>query len=126
MAKYRLFYSPRCPSCTRLIAGLQKLPAVRAQTELVDVDGLTPDQFARLQGRLTAVPTLVTDDGQVHAGTAAFRFIDQFQGEAELDAYSLVGHKGIGFSVVESADGLYNGHVQFADRYSDFNGDGGD
>ena len=84
--QYRLYYSPRCPNCTRFAGAVVRLPELSKQLEAVNVDVVHG-----AADHVTAVPTIMTADGTTHVGSKAFEWLSQFQAEAELECFQLQG-----------------------------------
>lgn len=106
---HMLFHSPQCPNCVRFIDALARTSVAR-DVSLVDVSTLTPDQAARL----SAVPALVTSDGQTLYGTKAFEWLSQFQGDVELEGFA-GGAGGLAYSDVDSM-----GYASYTQSFSAF------
>ena len=104
-----LVHSPQCPNCLRFIDALRRT-SVAAQTSLVDVASLSPEQLASI----TAVPALLTADGQTLYGTKAFEWLAQFQGDVELEGFA-GGAGGLAFSDVDSM-----GYASYTQGFSAF------
>jgi hypothetical protein len=60
---------------------MARIPSLRSNVEVVDVDRIAPEQKAGLQ----YVPTLVDNSGKQFIGTKCFEWLQQFQTEIELD-----------------------------------------
>ena len=91
MAPHRLYYAAQCPNCMRFIGALDRTPA-RGQVVKIDVNTLPADQ----RRHVTAVPMLVLNTGVTLVGTRAFEWLRTFEGEVELESFSL--GKGLAFS----------------------------
>jgi hypothetical protein len=116
-AVYRLYHSPRCPNCARFVAAASRLPQLWAQMQVVDVDAV-PGAAAHV----SAVPTVMTADGATHVGSRAFEWLSQFQAEAELECFQLVG--GCRGSLAWSAlDDPAGGLGMFSEQFSGFSAD---
>lgn len=106
---HRLFYAAQCPNCMRFIGALDRTPAARSVAR-VDVNTLTPDQRAQV----TAVPMLVLNTGTVVVGTKAFEWLKQYEGQMEVESYSL--GRGLAFS--DYHDDQFT--MSWSTPYSDF------
>lgn len=73
--------SAECTNCARFVDALRRTKSA-GPVNLVDV--ATLDQHQR--AGLTAVPTLIVD-GRRLVGTEAFKWLDQFAEDADLDAF---------------------------------------
>ena len=106
---HRLYYAPQCPNCARFIDSLDRLPA-RDTVVKVNVFTLHPSERQHLQ----SVPTLVLRDGAALVGTKAFEWLRQFDGDSELESFSL--GKGLPWSHVD--DDMAT--MSFSTPYGDF------
>lgn len=104
-----LVYSQQCPNCIRFIDALQRT-SVADRVVMVDVAQLTQEQLATI----TAVPTLVTPEGQTVHGTRAFEWLKQYEGDVELEAFC-GGGGGLAFSDVNGI-----GYATYADSFGEF------
>lgn len=108
MAAATVYYSPRCPNCTRFLDGLRRSSEARDSVQVVDID-VAPTRGVQY------VPTVVLPTGQVLVGTKAFEWLRQHASDGELEPYPLAGSRGLAFSDLSSA-----GHAQFAEAFSPF------
>lgn len=109
MATAQLVYSAQCPNCMRFLGALNRTPA-RASVTKIEVGALTPEQ----RRQVTAVPTLITASGSVLVGTKAFEWLKQFEGQMEVDSFSL--GRGLPFSEIMDDEAA----MSFATPYSAF------
>ena len=111
---YRLYHSPRCPNCVRFVAAAARLPDLAAQLEVVDVDAVPG-----AAGHVSAVPTVLTADGATFVGSKAFEWLSQFESQAELECFQLVGgcRGGLAWSSIDDPAG---GLASFTDAFSAF------
>ena len=99
-AKYRLFYSPQCPNCTRFMDAANRVPDLRREMQLVNVHA-DPDAARGV----TAVPTVV-EGTTAYVGSKAFEWLaqEQFQAQVELEDYA-PGQHGLAWSAVDASTG---------------------
>ena len=114
-AKYRLYHSPRCPNCARFLGAAARVASLAQDLEIVDVDAV-----AGAAQHVTAVPTVLTSDGAAHVGSKAFEWLSQFQGEAELESFQLVGCGSRGSLAWSSIDDASGGLGMFSEAFSGF------
>lgn len=91
---HRLVYATQCPNCMRFVGAMDRTPA-KGLVAKVDVNALPPDQ----RRQVTAVPTLILNNGTHLVGTKAFEWLKQYEGQAELESFAL--GKGLAFSDVQ-------------------------
>lgn len=77
----KIFVSPQCPNCQRLVDSLNKVPSLQGRMQIIDIDRLDPSQRAGLQ----YVPTLVDSSNVQHVGSRAFEWVKQYDSEIELE-----------------------------------------
>lgn len=106
--RHTLIYSEQCPNCVRFMDALKRT-SMAAHVALVDVSRLTREQAASV----TAVPALVTPEGQSLYGTKAFEWLKQFEGDVELEVFG--GNGSLAFS---DLGGI--GYAAYAEGYSPF------
>jgi hypothetical protein len=114
MKKYRLYHSPRCPNCVRFLGAAARLPGLVRELEIVDVD-LVPAAAAHV----SAVPTVMAAEGGTFVGSKAFEWLAQFEAEAELECFQLVGcgsRGSLAWSSLDDSAGL----GMFSDAFSGF------
>ena len=104
-----VYVSSLCPSCNRFLEGVQRIPTLRQQLQVLDIDRLPPDQKVGLR----YVPTLVDNYGTQYIGSKAFEYLKQFDGEVELDPAPM--GAGLAFSSLDNGGGM-----QYVERYGDF------
>ena len=76
-----VYVSRQCPSCTRILEIIKRLE-VRARIVNIDVE--------QPRHNITAVPTIITKQGQSFVGTNAFMYLQEFEEQAPLDRYALI------------------------------------
>ena len=103
-----LVYSQQCPNCVRFIDALQRT-SMAGQVAMVEVSQLSGEQLAGV----TAVPALVTPEGQTAYGTKAFEWLKQYEADVELEAF--YGTAGLAFSDVEGI-----GYAAYHEGFGDF------
>ena len=84
-----VYYSPQCPSCVRFMKTVQSL---HMDVQAVDVSTVPVNG-------LTAVPTVVTVQGQTLVGTKAFEWLHGFEANRPLTEYATVMGEGCGFGL---------------------------
>lgn len=105
-----LYYSRRCPNCTRFLSAAARVPDLPLR--VVDVDA-SPGAAQMV----TAVPTVVTDGGGgSFVGSKAFEWLGQFQDRTELEHWSGSGGGLAWSSFGDDADG----YVQHTEAFSAF------
>ena len=108
----QVFYSPRCPNCTRFLSAVGRVPSLASGggARFVNVDA--SPEAARM---VTAVPTVVTRDG-AFVGSKAFEWLAQFQDQTELDSCPLTGcGGGLAWAALDG-----DSFAQFSDNFSPF------
>lgn len=101
-----VYYSPRCPNCTRFIDGLRRSPSARESVNVVNID------TTAVRG-VDFVPTVVLSDGQVFVGTKAFEWLREHVTDTDLAPAASA--SGLAFSDLSSS-----GHAMYAEAYSQF------
>lgn len=103
-----LVYSPQCTNCARFIDALRRTPAA-SSVAMVDVAQLTPQQLSSV----TAVPALITAEGQTLYGTKAFEWLKQYEADVQLESFN--GNGTLPFSDIGSM-----GYATYATDFSAF------
>lgn len=100
-----VYVSSRCPNCARLLESLRQIASLQS-ARIVDID-VTP-----VSG-IEYVPTVV-DGSSTMTGKEAFTWLQQYQGEVDLQPVDL-GFGGLSYGVINSQNevGYANGAFPF-------------
>lgn len=81
-----VYWSPQCPSCVRFMKSAERMGVSLNAVDITQspVNGLT------------AVPTVVTPQGQTLVGTKAFDWLRAYEGNVPLTSYATVLGEGCG------------------------------
>lgn len=105
-----LVYSQQCPNCVRFIDALQRT-SMAGRVVMVEVAQLAREQLSAV----SAVPALVTPEGQTLYGTKAFEWLKQYEADVELEAFYGGAGAGLAFSDVEGI-----GYASYHHGFDDF------
>jgi hypothetical protein len=109
----KVFVSPQCPNCTRIVDIVRRIPKLQSIVSVVDITTLPPDQMGNLQ----YVPTIVTSSGQQYVGAQAFEYLKQYEGEMEVEcAPSGLGTGRLAFATIGG-----DAAMQFVEGFGEFN-----
>jgi glutaredoxin len=81
-----VYWSPQCPNCVRFLKSAERLGVT---CNAIDVSA------TRVSG-LSAVPTVVTSNGETRVGTDAFEWLRGFEQSMPLTSYAMVMGEGAG------------------------------
>jgi hypothetical protein len=103
-----VYISQRCPNCVRLLESLRQIPSLQS-ARVVDID------VSPVSG-IDYVPTVV-DGGSTMTGAKAFEWLQQYQGEVDLQPVEL-GFGGLSYGLINDSNsvGYASGAFPFSEK----------
>lgn len=96
---YTLYVSKRCSNCVRFIEAMNQ-NELKKFTHIVDID-----EF-RVPPGISSIPTLVSNDGRIFAGKAAFEVMSQHA--TEIDAFDIDQFGKLSWGAIENSKTDYS------------------